>query len=115
MEYDSEMETCGDLYANNLHLSDHAAFLDLAFRFYLAGGDAPKPNDRSFVLALKAQEQMFMTVSGLRRMRRQVEQDHYRASRDMARDNEKFLKKHQKSDDRTSRSSQRLFDRLSES
>ena len=95
LEYNSEMEMIGDVMGNNLKLSDHTAYLDLAFRYYLGGGKS-EPDERSFVLALKAQEQMFVTLNGLRRFKRQVEQDRLAYERENTRNNEKLVRKYAK-------------------
>lgn len=95
-------------------LIEQFALLDNAFRFYLSGGQTQKPDDRSFLLALRAQEQSSHTLSMVRRMMRLVDLDMKAHLNERRKEHAQVMREKRKLDKQTSRSIDRYLDGLSQ-
>ncbi len=98
-------EEDGNSQSMDRRLIEQVILLDAAFRFYLSGGEAEKPDERSFLLALKAQEQSITTMNAVRMNRARCQQydvawnEHISKSRSrMLRNSEKIAKNAERTD-----------------
>ena len=109
LEYNIGLEVMGDPYEGNRVLAEQSALLDKAFRYYVSGGDAPKPDMRIFMVALRAQAQSAWTLKAMRNMARDISRDQKQRDLHFSQEYKKIKREKEKEERRSSRSAERIF------
>lgn len=85
-------ETYGGHHMMNRNLIEHAALLDLSFRYYYGGGETAKINEHDYGRALKSQSQFMQALRDHRRSVRQDRNDPMKYEEHRAKMNRNMLK-----------------------